>query len=179
MEVYQATRPRPWLLPLLMCNINFTTNLHNYWVTGRCLIACAMHCIMNHEVWRGLFHQNMYITRFMDAYASVTISGWVTGRCLMARAIHCIMNHEVWRRTRDLASQSLPPPVLGFCLSRHEERLRVTIKLHKIAHLQRMEWFVILWYSSIILFPVLGATLKMMEPPMNDKKPMRRWSSSL
>ena len=52
MGLYQATRPRPRLLLLLMCNINFTTNLHNYWVTGRCLIACAMHCIMNHEVWR-------------------------------------------------------------------------------------------------------------------------------
>ena len=58
---------------------------------------------------RGLFHQKKYITKFIAAYASVTISRWVTGRCLMPRAMHCITNHDVWRTTTDLASQSLLP----------------------------------------------------------------------
>ena len=49
---------------------------------------------------RGLFHQKIYITKFMAAYASVTISRWVTGRCSMACAMHCITNHDVWSRTR-------------------------------------------------------------------------------
>ena len=58
---------------------------------------------------RGLFHQKMYIMKFMAAYANVTISRWVTGRCSMAQAMHCITNHDVWSRTRDLANQSLFP----------------------------------------------------------------------
>ena len=58
---------------------------------------------------RGLFHQKMYIMKFMTTYASVTISRWVTGRCLWAHAMHCITNHNIWSRTRDLASQSLFP----------------------------------------------------------------------
>ena len=58
---------------------------------------------------RGLFHQKMYITKFMAAYASVTISRCVTGRRSTALAMHCITNHDVWRRAKDLASQSLLP----------------------------------------------------------------------
>ena len=56
---------------------------------------------------RGLFHQKIYITKFMATYASITISRWVTGRCSMPCAMHCIMNHDVWRKMRDLASQSI------------------------------------------------------------------------
>ena len=58
---------------------------------------------------RGLFHQKMYITKFMAAYASVTISRWVTGRCSTARAMHCITNHDVWSWTSGLVSQLLFP----------------------------------------------------------------------
>ena len=60
-------------------------------------------------ILRGLLQQKIYTTKFMVAYASITISRWVTGRCLMAHAIHCITNHDVWSRMRDLASQLLFP----------------------------------------------------------------------
>ena len=36
---------------------------------------------------RGLFHQKMYITKFMAACASVTISKWVTGRRVRCTAL--------------------------------------------------------------------------------------------
>ena len=53
---------------------------------------------------RGLFHQKMYITKFLAVYASVTISRWLTGRCPMICAIHCNTNHDVWSRIKDLQS---------------------------------------------------------------------------
>ena len=58
---------------------------------------------------RGLFHQTMYITKFMAAHASVTISRWLTGKCPMACAMHCNTNHDIWSPIRDLQSWSLFP----------------------------------------------------------------------
>ena len=55
---------------------------HSYTRTGRLML-------------RGLFHQKMYIMKFMAAYASIMISRWVIWRCSMAHAIHCIMNQDV------------------------------------------------------------------------------------
>ena len=56
--------------------------------------------------WEACSTRNIYIRKFMVAYASLKISRWVTGRCLMTHAMHCIMNHDVWSGTRDLVSQS-------------------------------------------------------------------------
>ena len=120
--------PKPWH-PVFMTQVDIpiliTYDIFNYYCQASTdflpsqfphpQVDLVLHCTWS-DFWnaqtgwlmlRGLFHQIMYIMKFMAAYTSVTISRWVTRRYSMACAMYCIMNHNVWNRTRDLASQSL------------------------------------------------------------------------
>ena len=91
----------------------------------------------------------------------------------------CNALHYEPRRLEDNKGFSEPvalPPVLDFCLCRHREWLRVT---RKFARHQRMEGFIIFRYASIVVTCLFGTTLEKMEPPHNNKEPMRLRPSSI
>ena len=81
---------------------------------------------------RGLFHQKMYITKFMAVYASMMISRWVTGRCLMACEMHCITKPQYLEQDEGFSKQVTLSPVLDFHFGQHEEWF-VTVTHPKIA----------------------------------------------
>ena len=68
-------------------------------------------------------------------------------------------------------------PVLDFCRCRHGEWLGVT---QKITLLQWMEGFIMFFrYALIVITRLFGAMLEKMEPPYDNKEPMRLQPSSI
>ena len=97
--------------------------------------------------------------------ASATISRTVfDGTC------HALHHEPRWK------DEGFSEPValsfaLDFCLGPHDEWLGVTIKLHEIARLQWMDWFVVSpWHASIAVTRLFGTTLKEMKPSHYDKR---------
>ena len=126
------TIKRPFVTkPLLIAsNIDFLLVWEDFpvWSSSPAFGYDFQNALTGQLTLRGLFHQKIYITKFMAAYANVTILRWVTGRCSMARAMHCITNHDVCSRTSDLASQSLfPLSLIWNGLDRHGEQVNIIL----------------------------------------------------
>ena len=86
---------------------------------------------------RGLFHQTMYITKFMAAHASVTISRWLTGKVSNGMCYALQYEPRCLEPDKGFTELVALPSGLDFCLGRHGKWL-INITTHKIDSLQGM-----------------------------------------